>query len=76
MNLIEAQKIVEQKDKNRSKLLGQKEMLMEGLKDLGFKNMGEAKKTRTAIKDEVIKMEKHYKSGETKFKNEYAHLLQ
>lgn len=76
MNLIEAQRTVEKLDKNRSKLLGQKEMLMEGLKDLGFKNIEEAKKVIIGIKDEIIKMEKHYKDGEIKFKNEYAHLLQ
>lgn len=76
MNLIEVQRKVEQKDKKRSKLLGQKEMLMEGLKDLGFKNIGEAKKEGTAIKNEVVKMEKHYKNGEAKFQNKYGHLLE
>lgn len=76
MDLIQAQKTVEQKDKNRSKLLGQKELLMEGLKDLGFKSINEAKKVGIAIKNEVAKMEKHHENGEVKFKNKYAHLLQ
>ncbi|MCP4371991.1 MAG: hypothetical protein GY797_28310 [Deltaproteobacteria bacterium] len=76
MNLIQMTKTVKDKEKLRNKLLGQKEMLMEGLKDLGFKNLGEAKKSRTAKKNELTKMNTHYCKGEEKFKTDFGHLLQ
>jgi hypothetical protein len=75
MNLIQMTKVVNDKAKNRDKLLGQKEMLMEGLKDLGFKNMGEAKKTRTKLTNELTKMNDHYEKGEKTFKTKFEHLL-
>jgi len=76
MNLIQMTKVVKQKEKNRDKLLGQKEMLMKSLKGLGFKNLGEAKKQRTKLKGTLEKMNTHYKNGEVKFKKEFEHLLQ
>jgi len=68
-------KMVNDKDKNRTKLLGQREMLMKSLKKLGFKNLGEAKKISTKIKNELIKMDDHYTKGKTKFIDQYEHLL-
>ena len=75
MNLIQAKKKVEAKDRERNKLLGQKEMLMEGLKDLGFKSIGEARKAAEALQVTVDKMDKHYKKGVAKFKTDFGHLL-
>lgn len=66
---------VKGKEKLRNKLLGQQEMLMGGLKDLGFENLGEAKKKSTKIKDELVKMNAHYTTGEETFKTKFAHLL-
>lgn len=76
MDLIQMTKKVKDKEKNRNKLLGQKEMLMEGLKDLGFKSIGEAKKASTKLTNEVAKMKAHYNTGEEKFKTDFGHLLQ
>lgn len=75
MNLIQAIKKVEEKDKKRNQLLGQKSMLVENLKELGFKTLGEAKKSEQKFKDEVVKMETHYAEGEAKFKEQFSHLL-
>ena len=76
MDLIQITRVLKDKEKNRNKLLGQKELLMKGLKDLGFKNLGEAKKSSTKLKNEKIKMNSHYTKGEEKFKKEFEHLLQ
>lgn len=75
MNLIQMKKVVQVKEKTRDKLVGQKEMLMDGLKDLGFKNIGEAKKARTQKKNALVKMNSHYAKGEETFKTKFEHLL-
>jgi len=75
MDLIQAKKKVEAKDKERNKLLGQKEMLMDGLKELGFKTIDEAKKTSKSLKKTVDKMNTHYDKGVSKFKTQFGHLL-
>ncbi len=75
MNLIQMTKIVNDKEKNRNKLIGQKEMLMEGLKKLGFKNLGEAKKARTKLQNELAKMDEHYAKGKATFIDKFEHLL-
>ncbi len=76
MDLIQMTKAVQAKEKTRNKLLGQKDMLMEGLKDLGFENTGEAKKARTQKKNALVKMNDHYTKGEATFKTKFEHLLQ
>lgn len=75
MDLIQAIKKVETKDRERNKLLGQKELLMEGLKDLGFKDVKEAKDVSLKLVQEVSKMNTHYGNGEAKFKKDFGHLL-
>ena len=75
MNLIEIQKKVKQKDKERNKLLGQKSMLIDNLQKLGFKNLGEAKKKLTTLTNEINRMEKNYQADVNKFKTKYEHLL-
>ena len=76
MDLIQAIKKVESKDKERNKLLGQREMLMQSLSDLGFENLVHAVKESNKLKDEVEKMNKHYIKGENMFKENFGHLLQ
>jgi len=75
MNLIEIQKKVEQKDRERNKLLGQKSMLIDNLKKLGFKNLGEAKKKLTALTNEIKKMEKGYQADVATFQEKFEALL-
>jgi len=76
MNLIQMTKLVQEKDNARNKLLGQKSMLVDNLKKLGFKNLGEAKKERTKLKNTLLKMNKLYTKGVEKFKTDFGHLLQ
>jgi hypothetical protein len=75
MDLIQMQKKVQEKDNQRNKLLGQQEMLMNGLKDLGFSSIISAKKKSVELTVMVNKMKAHYQKGEEKFKEEYEHLL-
>jgi len=75
MNLIQMTKMVNDKAKNRDKLLGQKEMLMESLKKLGFKSISEGKKSKTKLTSELAKMEESYAKGEKTFKTKFEHLL-
>ena len=76
MNLIQITSILKEKEKNRNKLIGQKEMLMESLKDLGFKSIEDAMKVRDNMIKEVKKMEDHFQKGEEKFKSDFGHLLE
>jgi len=75
MNLIQATKIVNDKTKNRDKLLGQKEMLMASLKKLGFISTDDAQKERTKLQKELDKLNAHYAKGEKTFKTKFEHLL-
>lgn len=75
MNLIDAIKKVELKDKERNKILGQKEMLIESLKELGFDTTIDAEKASADMQKVVDKMNKNYENGETKFKKDFSHLL-
>ena len=76
MDLIQSTKKVKEKENSRNKILGQREMLIDSLKNLGYKTIGEAKKSLAQKKNALIKMETHYNNGEEKFKTEFAHLLQ
>lgn len=76
MDLIQLKKKVQEKDNSRNKLLGQKSMLVDNLKKLGFKTLGEAKKESHKIKNKLKKMDSHYKEGVEKFKKDFGHLLQ
>ena len=76
MNLIQMTKVLKDKEANRNKLVGQREMLMKTLKKLGFKNLGGAKKKRTQLKNSLAKMDSHYDKGVEKFKTDFGHLLQ
>ncbi len=75
MDLIQLKKKVQEKDNARNKLLGQKSMLVDNLKKLGFKTLGEAKKESENLKTKLDKMNTHYMSGVEKFKKEFSHLL-
>lgn len=75
MDLIQLKKKVQEKDNARNKLLGQKSMLVDNLKKLGFKTLGEAKKESTSLKNKLGKMDTKYKEGVEKFKESFGHLL-
>jgi superfamily II RNA helicase len=75
MNLIQAEKILKGKEKNRNKLLGQKEMLTANLNDFGFVSVKNAKKELEKMKVKLEKMNEHYANGEKIFKNKFEHLL-
>lgn len=75
MNLIQATRKVKEKDKLRNKLIGQKELLMNGLADLGFKTEKEAEKASKVLETTVGKMKIHQTKGEARFMKDFAHLL-
>ncbi|MHA1658067.1 MAG: hypothetical protein ACTSUT_02955 [Promethearchaeota archaeon] len=76
MNLIQAIQKVEAKDRERNQLLGKKSMLIEQLKNLGFKNLGDAKKEFYKLKKDIEKLNIQYLGDEKKFKEEFEHLLE
>jgi len=75
MDLIQALKKVEEKDRRKQQLLGQKSMLVDSLKSLGFKNIGEAKKFSHKLSREVDKMKEQYEQEEAEFIEQFGHLL-
>ena len=75
MDLIKAIKQVEQKDRERNQLLGKKSMLVDALKDMGYKTLEEAEEASEKLSEEVTKMTEKYEEGKTKFKEKFAHLL-
>jgi len=75
MDLIQITNELNKKEKLREQLLGRKSILVEGLKEMGFATLDEAKKTLIEKEKNVIKMTAHYKKGEDTFKKKYASLL-
>jgi len=75
MDLIQLKNKVQEKDNARNKLLGQKSMLVDNLKNLGFDTLADAKTEIVKLEKELAKMNKHYNSGVEEFKKKYAHLL-
>lgn len=75
MNLIEVKKQLEKKNQKRNQLLGQKEMLMETLKEKGFTSTKEAKQNITKLKKRKEKLEQKYKDSVANFTTEYKDLL-
>lgn len=75
MNLIEVKKQLEKKNQKRNQLLGQKEMLMETLKEKGFTSIKEAKQNITKLKKRKEKLEQKYKDSVANFTTEYKDLL-
>jgi hypothetical protein len=75
MNLIEVQKQLEEKNKKRNQLVGQKEMLMDHLKEVGYESIKEAKKARKKFESKKQKLKETYQRKETEFKEKYEELL-
>jgi diacylglycerol kinase family enzyme len=75
MDLIEITEIVKQKEKQRDQLLGRKSILIDGLKELGFNSLKEAKVEIKEKEKELTKMELHYQKGVKRFKEKFEHLL-
>ena len=75
MDLIQAIRKIENKDRERNQRLGQKSMLVEELRALGFKNIEGAEKQGTKLTNEISKMDTQYENGEKEFKKQFGHLL-
>ena len=76
MDLIQATKILKNKERKREQLLGQKSMLVGQLKEMGFTNIKEAKQELAEKEKELKKMKNSYTKGEERFKSKFAHLLE
>jgi len=76
MDLIQITEIVKQKEKQRDQLLGRKSILIDGLKELGFNSLKEAKAEIKEKEKELKKMELHYDKGVKRFKEKFNHLLE
>jgi regulator of replication initiation timing len=66
---------LEKKNQERSKLQGQKEMLLESLKELGFSTTKEAEKEITKLSTKIEKMKAKYQEGVEIFIKKYKDLL-
>lgn len=75
MNLIEVKKQLEKKNQKRNQLLGQKEMLMETLKEKGFTSIKEAKQNIKKLEKKKEQLEQKYKDSIANFTTEYKDLL-
>ena len=75
MNLIEIKKQLEKKNQKRNQLLGQKEMLMQTLKEKGFDSIKEAKQNIKKLKRKKEKIEQKYKESTLDFISKYEDLL-
>lgn len=76
MDLIQIAKNLKEKEKRRDQLLGQKSMLLENLKEVGFESLKQAKKTLLLKEQELEKLKKHYKEGEELFITKFKSLLE
>jgi hypothetical protein len=76
MDLIQATKILKEKERKREQLLGQKSMLVDRLKEMGFNTIKEAKDELAEKEKKLQKMKKKYKEGEERFITKFAHLLE
>jgi len=75
MNLIEAKRILEEKDRTRNQLIGQKTQIDSSLNSLGYKNVEEAEKDRIKIEKEILKLDAEYSSKTSEFMQKYTELL-
>ena len=76
MDLIQAAKILKKKERERDQLLGQKNMLINDLKEMGFSNIKEAEKELEEKNKELKKMQSSYKKGEERFISKFKDLLE
>jgi len=67
--------LLEKKNQERNKLQGQKEMLLESLKELGFNTTKEAEKEITKLSAKIEKMKSKYQEGVEIFIKKYKDLL-
>jgi hypothetical protein len=67
--------LLEKKNQERNKLQGQKEMLLESLKELGFNTTKEAEKEITKLSTKIEKMKSKYQEGIEIFIKKYKDLL-
>jgi len=64
-----------ERNQQKGKLLGRKDLLMESLAKLGFKTKVLARKKLKELKLEKTKLQKQYDSKFAKFTEKYEHLL-
>jgi pyridoxal biosynthesis lyase PdxS len=75
MNLIQTKTKLEELDKNRNKILGQKEMAMKSLHDFGFNSITEATRHIKKLETEIDELRSRYEKGCESFTKKYKDLL-
>lgn len=66
---------LEKKNQERNKVLGQKEMILQSLKDLGFETPQQAKDKVKKVKDKLEKLKEKRQEGMELFVKKYKDLL-
>ncbi len=74
-NLAQIKEKLDQKNQKLNQLLGQKEALLENLKELGFSSVKEAEEELTKLETELSKKNKDYKENVELFLETYSDLL-
>jgi conjugal transfer/entry exclusion protein len=74
-NLAQIKEKLDQKNQKLNQLLGQKEALLENLKELGFSSVKEAEEELTKLETALSKKNKDYKENVELFLETYSDLL-
>jgi len=75
LNLIDLKKKIIEKDKHKNIIIGKRDMLMENLTELGYKNLDQSLKALENMKKELTELQLKYDDGLLKFNKKYRHLL-
>ena len=75
IDLVQMKNEIEKKKSKRDKLLGQKDLLLDSLKELGFKTVVSADKAINKMEKEIIKMENNLTKDTEDFEEKYEDLL-
>lgn len=74
-NLAQIKEKLDQKNQKLNQLLGQKEALLENLKELGFSSVKEAEEELTKLETALSKKNKDYKENVELFLETYSDLV-
>ena len=76
MDLVEIRKKVEEKDRKRQQLIGQKEQIEKDLKEFGFDSLEEAESQLIIEEKELEAQQKNYDKGVSVFIEKFSKLLE
>lgn len=76
MNLIQLKEKIETKDRKRNQFIGQKNALIENLKNLGVSSLQEGKTETEKKEKELQKLKIKYQENKQKFLEDFKELLE